>query len=190
MPKVQLHPAQLAPSTLPTISLQQPQVARSVRPSERPGPVRKPRRPPPPPGRLTSSSGLSAYSLGTWKGKPLTMASSMAPTYVNASRCLMGTCAGEARRGGRRGEASRVRHTQHTPFQPNADGHVQVGTYAAMPQSGHGLDSHGQAAEGLGTTPARNPPPTTHTSTMLIAPQRGWPSARGSRPPPACPCCQ
>jgi hypothetical protein len=44
----------------------------------------------------TLSSGRLAYSLGTSKGKPLTMAASTWPTYSSASRCLMGTCRGGA----------------------------------------------------------------------------------------------
>jgi hypothetical protein len=39
----------------------------------------------------TLSSGLLAYSLGTSKGKPFTMASSMAPTVSRHSRCFSGT---------------------------------------------------------------------------------------------------
>lgn len=41
--------------------------------------------------RLTNRSGLCAYSAGTSKGKPFTIASSICPTYVRASRCFKGT---------------------------------------------------------------------------------------------------
>ena len=46
------------------------------------------------PGARTLSRGLSAYSLGTSKVRPATMASSTAPTYSSTSRCLMGTAWG------------------------------------------------------------------------------------------------